>query len=329
MHLGTLPSRRHRSDRKFSVILFLMKGYCDCRMLAVTREGPTRLTYMNRLRKFRYFLWALTQGHGTDRSCPSCTSLLVGVVRRKFLVTALLECQNCGLRFRIPKDTDTRSRHFYQGDYEQGFTTDIPSDEQLKEMLVHRFKNTVKDYQTYIRVLRAIGLEPGRTILDFGCSWGYGSWQLQEAGFKVYSYEVSKSRAEFARKKLGCAIVGDDLVSDPIDCLFSAHVLEHLTDPNLLWRIAERVLSPNGVVVCFLPNGDSRLEAQYGRQYHQLWGQVHPLLVGPGAAAFMAKRHAYVPVVHTSPYDLQLVAGKRLERPLGRPGTPIDCAQGP
>src|ERR1700722_10212432 len=194
---------------------------------------------MNRSRKVRYFLWALTQGQRSDRSCPSCTSLRVGTVRRKFLVTALLECQNCGLRFRFPKDTDTRSRHFYQGDYEQGFTTDLPSDEQLKEMLVCRFKNTVKDYQTYITVLHAIGVGPGSTILDFGCSWGYGSWQLQEAGFKVYSYEVNKNRAEFARRKLKCSIVGDDLVSDPIDCLFSAHVLEHLTDPNLLWRIAE------------------------------------------------------------------------------------------
>ena len=277
-------------------------------MLAVIGNRPPGSAFTNRSRKFRYFLWALARGDRSDRSCPSCTNVQVRTVRRKFLVTALLECQNCGLRFRVPKDTDTRSRHFYQDDYEQGFTTDVPSDEQLKEMLSCRFKNTVKDYQTYINVLQAISLEPGSTVLDFGCSWGYGSWQLREAGFKVYSYEVSKSRAEFARRKLGCSILGDDLVSEPIDCLFSAHVLEHLTDPNLLWRIAERVLSPNGVVVCFLPNGDSRLEAQYGsKQYHQLWGQVHPLLVGPGAATFMAKRHAYAPVIHTSPYDLELV----------------------
>jgi len=263
---------------------------------------------MNQSRKFRYFLWALAQTQRGDRSCPSCSSPRADAIRRKFLVTALMECRNCGLRFRVPKDTAARSRKFYQREYEQGFTTDIPSEEQLQDMLSRRFRNTVKDYQTYIDVLKAIGIEPGSTILDFGCSWGYGSWQLREAGFKVYSYEVSKSRAEFARRKLGCSLVGDDLVSDPIDCLFSAHVLEHLSDPNLFWRIAERVLNPNGVVVCFLPNGDSRLEAQYGsRQYHQLWGQVHPLLVGPGAAAFMAKRHAYVPVVHTSPYDLQLV----------------------
>lgn len=263
---------------------------------------------MNQSRKFRYFLWALAQTHRGDRSCPSCNSPLVDPIRRKFLVTALMECRNCGLRFRVPKDTAARSREFYQREYEQGFTTDIPSDEQLQDMLVRRFRNTVKDYQTYITVLNAIGVKPGMTILDFGCSWGYGSWQLREAGFKVYSYEVSTGRAEFARKKLGCSMVGDDMVSDPVDCLFTAHVLEHLTDPNLLWRIAERVLNSNGVVVSFFPNGDSRLEAQYGsKQYHQLWGQVHPLLVGPGAATFMARRHAYVPVVHTSPYDLQLV----------------------
>ena len=263
---------------------------------------------MNKSRKIRYFLWALAHTRPDDRSCPSCSSPLVDEIRRKILVTALMECRNCGLRFRVPKDTAAGSRQFYQRKYEQGFTTDIPSEEQLQAMLSRSFRNTVKDYQTYIDVLKAIGIEPGCTILDFGCSWGYGSWQLREAGFKVYSYEVSTSRAEFAGSRLGCSLVGDDLVCDPIDCLFSAHVLEHLTDPNLLWRVAERVLSPNGVVVCFVPNGDLRLEAQYGsRRYHQLWGQVHPLLIGPGAAAFMAKRHSYMPVVHTSPYNLPFI----------------------
>ncbi len=253
-------------------------------------------------RKFRYFLWALGQTRHSDRSCPSCASPEVETVQRKSVVTALLECRKCGLRFRVPKDSAAKSRHFYQESYEQGFTTDLPSDNELNEMLACHFKNTVKDYQTYIAVLHAIGVEQGSTVLDFGCSWGYGSWQLREAGFKVYSYEVSKGRAEFARKKLECSIVGDEFVSDSIDCFFSAHVLEHLPDPNLLWHFAERVLSPNGVVVCFLPNGDSRLEAAYGsKRYHRLWGQVHPLLVGPGAAASMAKRHAYVSVIHTSP----------------------------
>src|ERR1035441_3257241 len=203
VHLGALPWHRHRSDSRVSVILFISRGYCGCRLPAVLGNSRPGSTYTNRSRKFRYFLWALARGDRSDRSCPSCANVQVYTVRRKFLVTALLECQNCGLRFRVPKDTDTRSRHFYQEDYEQGFTTDVPSDEQLKEMLPCRFKNTVKDYQIYINVLRAIGIEPGMTVLDFGCSWGYGSWQLREAGFKVYSYEVSKSRAEFARRRRG------------------------------------------------------------------------------------------------------------------------------
>ena len=169
MHLGALPWHRHRSDSRVSVILFISRGYCGCRLPAVLGNSRPGSTYTNRSRKFRYFLWALARGDRSDRSCPSCANVQVYTVRRKFLVTALLECQNCGLRFRVPKDTDTRSRHFYQEDYEQGFTTDVPSDEQLKEMLSCRFKNTVKDYQTYGNVLQAIGIEPGRTVLDFGC----------------------------------------------------------------------------------------------------------------------------------------------------------------
>ena len=159
------------------------------------------------------------------------------------LVTTLRECPTCRMRFRVPKDNPDRAAEFYQQQYDQGFTTDLPSDQDLQALLAGGFKGTEKDYQPYVSVLKALGLRPGQSILDFGCSWGYGSWQLSKAGFRVQSFEVSKFRANFARTKLGCNVLEDVQNSGPVDCLFSAHVLEHLPDPNLLFQIAQTVLA--------------------------------------------------------------------------------------
>jgi hypothetical protein len=82
-------------------------------------------------------------------------------------------------------------------------------------------------------------------------------------------------------------------------------VLEHLPDPNIFWKIADQVLMPGGKVVCFVPNGEPALEKVYGKKlYHQLWGQVHPLLFTSKALISIAKRYQYKPYVYSYPYSL-------------------------
>jgi SAM-dependent methyltransferase len=208
----------------------------------------------------------------------------------------------------VPKETVNSSKEFYRTAYEQGFTTVFPGAEELNELLAREFKNSERDYSTYVEVLRAIGLKAGDSILDFGCSWGYGSWQLRRAGFDVFSYEVDPRRLDFARTRLGCQVVENELACGPVDCLFSAHVWEHLPDPNLLLETAARVLKADGTLIAFLPNGNAKLESVYGsKRYHRLWGQVHPLLIGPETAASIARRHGYTAFVYSSPYDVSSI----------------------
>src|SRR5205807_2594130 len=131
------------------------------------------------------------------------------------------------------------------------------------------FAGTEKDYSTYIAVLRAVPLGPGSVIFDFGCSWGYGSWQLRHAGFKVYSSEVSRPRARYAVEQLQCELYDPQQLREKVDCFFAAHVIEHLPNPRDLWEIARGVLKPSGKVVLFLPNGEPSRERHH-KSYHQL-----------------------------------------------------------
>ncbi len=209
--------------------------------------------------------------------CPSCGNDQSRVLDRKYLVTQLRRCGKCGLLFRTPTGDASRMANFYQQRYEQGFTTDLPSDEKLQELLATGFRATEKDYSVYVDVLAAAGAKPGMRLLDFGCSWGYGSWQLMKAGFNVSAFEISSPRCQFARERLNIdAHDVIDRIRGDFDVIFSSHVLEHVpaVGPTIsrLWSM----LREGGKLIAFTPNGSLDYRNEHPQPWHLCWGMVHP-----------------------------------------------------
>lgn len=181
------------------------------------------------------------------------------------------------LLFRSPITSPEEQARFYQRDYRQGFTTNLPDGNTLDQYLRAAFRGTEKDYSTYISVLGALGVGRGLRLFDFGCSWGYGSWQFQREGFDVESFEVSARRAAFGRDKLGLkvhsALSG---VSGLFDVFFSAHVLEHVPSVGKAIDFAFSILKPGGLFVAFTPNGSQAHRTRRSDAWHRLWGLAHP-----------------------------------------------------
>lgn len=259
------------------------------------------MTLMTRL---SYLASSAVRGVAADITCPFDGLTHTRLVKRKYLVTALYECQECGLRFRVPKDTVQDNKTFYQDEYAQGFTTDLPDDGQLAQLTATGFAGSPKDYAGYLKVLAAIGVLPGQRIFDFGASWGYGSWQFRQAGYAVYSYEISRPRARYAAEKLGCTMLESvQALPGPVDCFFSAHVLEHLPDPKIFWEAVSAALKPGGIILSFTPNGDPAYEQASPAAYHQQWGKVHPLMLTAQSYQQMARQYGCTGQTYSSPYD--------------------------
>jgi SAM-dependent methyltransferase len=242
------------------------------------RECKAMLTTNQKIQYFWDSFRSTITGRGLE--CPSCANPGSDVVDRKYLVTCLLRCRNCKLLYRAPTTTDEQFRNYYQEEYSEGFTTDLPSAEQLEDMKKRKFAGTEKDYSKYIEVLRALGLGDGNVLLDFGSSWGYGSWQFSRAGFVVKSYELSIKRREFSSRHLGvnvCSATAE--LSGPFDIFFSAHVLEHVPKISGILALAKRVIRPGGWFVAFTPNGSSVYRNADPRGWHRAWGFVHPLVL--------------------------------------------------
>jgi SAM-dependent methyltransferase len=218
-------------------------------------------------------------------SCPSCSGSNNTVVSRKYVITQLRRCADCDLLFRTPIDDPAGNRDYYEGEYAQSFTTDLPSDESLAELIKNNFDGSEKSWAYYNDVLRRLGLGVGARIFDFGCSWGYGSYQMSRAGYSVIAYEIAPTRKRYAEQKLTVMTVADieKGVSDPnlagtFDCFFSSHVLEHVPRPATVFRFARALLRSGGVFVSFTPNGSEQARALFP-EWNKWWGEVHPSFI--------------------------------------------------
>jgi SAM-dependent methyltransferase len=208
----------------------------------------------------------------------------------------------------VPKEDPAAAVNFYQKAYKAGFASDMPPAPALAGLLEKKFIGSDGgDYSARIAVCQAVGLKPGDVILDFGCSWGYGSWQLRQAGFCVYSFEVSRARAGYARSSLGCETVDNlSTLDGKVDCFFSSHVIEHLPNPTTILEMARKALRPGGVGVTFCPNGDP--SSAWSDHYGDLLGKHHPSVITPAFLRHACAVAGFTVNMYSNPYDLDGIA---------------------
>jgi len=70
--------------------------------------------------------------------------------------------------FRIPITTEAENERFYNLDYEQGFTTEMPSDQDLAGLLETNFAGTDREFSAYVKALNSLPLPEGAKIFDYG-----------------------------------------------------------------------------------------------------------------------------------------------------------------
>ena len=199
-----------------------------------------------------------------------------------------------------------------------GFTTEMPTSDELRKLMETGFAGTERDHSDRMNVLTALGCRPGDRLLDFGCSWGYGSWQLAKRGYDVTSLEVSKPRAEYAAKNLDVHVVTslETLSNEPnlesrFDIFFSSHVIEHVSAVSTVLNLAFRLLKPGGLLVLFTPNGSPGYRKRQPRLWHTFWGFWHVTL--PDDVFYDSYFQSAARVFASIPYDLATITPDLLQ----------------
>lgn len=272
------------------------------------------------LQKLGYVFDGLIRRTRQARACPSCGSGQSERVDRKGF-HELLCCDGCGLLYRWPYESREEMAQFYQSSYHQaGLTTDLPDAQALRLLIKTDFQGSQKDFSRVIQLLGALAVPSGARILDFGANWGYGVWQLNQAGFVGVGYELSKPRADYSRN-LSVQVFTDWSEIEqraPYDVVFSSHVLEHTPDPAEALRRKLSVLAPGGLLIALFPNGSSAFRRAEPEAFHRLWGRVHPVMLNEDFIRRSAPGHALF-LGAAGPDDIDLLKG--WDRTTTRSGT--------
>ena len=112
-------------------------------------------------------------------------------------------------------------------------------------------------------------------ILDIGCATGIFLSGMQRHGWDCYGVEPSEYAANYAKMRFGLKVFHGyledmDYPDDYFDVVTLWDVLEHIPDPGRALDIIHRVLKPDGILICTLPNATG-WERAWFREYWSGW----------------------------------------------------------
>lgn len=258
------------------------------------------------------FLFRILANYGTSANCPYCGYSQTKCLGKKHLVLELRKCPACQLNYRWPLENTRFSQKYYQKKYkEAGYTTELPPPHLLEKFMACNFVGSPKDFSAQIGVMKAL-LPQGR-VLDFGASWGYGVFQLRQAGYDACGFEISRHRAEYGRQHLGVEIWDDfsvvkSLPPESFDGIFASHVLEHMVSLKEVFELFRYLLKPGGIALIMVPNCGGKEAIAEGIYWGPMINEKHILALHSEFFHANLSEYGFQIATLSEPYDPLQVA---------------------
>jgi 2-polyprenyl-3-methyl-5-hydroxy-6-metoxy-1,4-benzoquinol methylase len=145
---------------------------------------------------------------------------------------------------------------------------------------------------------------PDGSILDYGCSWGYGVYQFCQAGYQATGFEISRPRVEYGRRALNVNLTSDitTLPGKAFNAIYSAHVLEHIPDPKTALVAFQGLLKPGGKLFLYVPNCSGDNAKRLGVKWGQMINEKHVLALTAEFFHQNLPNHGFSTEFSSSPY---------------------------
>jgi len=189
-----------------------------------------------------------------DRLCPFCNS--TGAVRYQRPDQLLVRfCDNCQAYFVSPAPSLNELNDFYQKYYESHSLSGPTEKTDVKTLLAA----DPRDNFCIIELQSLMDLK-GKKILDVGCGKGKMMVPLRKLGAEVHGIDLDPSAIRLVEEALGFenARIGtiDELdESEKFDVIIMNDLIEHPLEPMAVMEKASRLLTENGLIMIWTPNG--------------------------------------------------------------------------
>ncbi|WP_439815654.1 class I SAM-dependent methyltransferase [Zavarzinia sp. CC-PAN008] len=139
----------------------------------------------------------------------------------------------------------------------------------------------------YDRIIQHLGIRPGDRVLEIGCGWGGFAERAARAGARVTGLTLSREQAEFARRRMAEAGVGDQVeialtdyrdVAGTFDHVVSIEMFEAVGEANwpTYFNVVRERLRPGGRAMLQVITVDDGRFATYRRQVDFIQRYIFP-----------------------------------------------------
>lgn len=163
-----------------------------------------------------------------------------------------------------------------------------------------------------VDIMNAFNIPTNGNVHEFGCAFGGTVQALKNQGYNASGTELNRTAVEQGRARGNLDIHAQPAQEflaqqkGQCDVVYSYHALEHFTDPITFLRELRNVISPDGLVISFLPNSAALFPLVYGHSHYVWYGYPeHVHLFSPGSAHALADTAGYeLMFLTTAPIDI-------------------------
>ncbi|TSC78303.1 MAG: hypothetical protein G01um101433_337 [Parcubacteria group bacterium Gr01-1014_33] len=223
-----------------------------------------------RLHYFRHYYTYRTIKLGSDvpfdvqNLCPCCgveletfLTLVAGHDVRRMRIG---HCSECGYSGYMDRPTKEWMENFYLNDWDWAKKRDA-----IKEAAHAKKQKIPPARRAAVHLAKSLAIGANTPVCDIGCGYGDVLKEFENIGFKnLIGVESSRFRSEFATKRYGYPVHVGNFENPkvavalksvaPIGIFFSAHVFEHVYNPNEFIRTAAALQEEGDHIILAMPN---------------------------------------------------------------------------
>lgn len=205
-------------------------------------------------------------GDELKKECPldkNCSWKFIYNSEYNYYYLPIHKCTTCGLETIHPKN-ELDYKKMYSASYYAGRADYSYMDERKTEV-----------YESYVwdaRIKNIQKFKKSGKFLDIGSSFGGFLVRAELAGFEPQGVEVSDYSSEFAIARGIPTFQGSFLESNfpekSFDVITMIEVIEHLENPDLVFKKLSEILKDDGLLVLQTANFEGKQAKKEGSRYH-------------------------------------------------------------